>query len=220
MLSGKAARHIETARATGSGNGDHHGENDRLRCPSIEISPAYADVAYQRWQDFTGGHRRVPWRLMVAEGVPPKTLAVLLDMSEASVRQHAAEGVFVKAGRGQYLLAPSVRNYVRRLREIAAGRQGNELNAVDENARLKIAQRRNYELKNAMLEGSTVPVEAIAPAWGRVMRAVRTGMLAVPNKARFRLQHLTAQDAEALDEIIRDQLEAAAATDTPPQGEA
>jgi len=41
-------------------------------------------------------------------------------------------------------------------------------------------------------------------------------MLAVPNKARFRLQHLTAQDAEVIDEIIRDQLEAAAATDTPP----
>jgi hypothetical protein len=27
--------------------------------------------------------------------------------------------------RGRYLLAPSVRNYVRHLREIAAGRQGN-----------------------------------------------------------------------------------------------
>jgi hypothetical protein len=36
---------------------------------------------------------------------------------------------------------------VRHLREVAAGRQGNELNAVDENARLKIAQRRNYDLK-------------------------------------------------------------------------
>ena len=152
----------------------------------------------------------------MAEVVPPKTLAGLLDMSEASVRQYAAEGVFVKAGRGQYLLAPSVRNYVRRLREIAAGRQGKELNAVDENARLKIAQRRNYELKNAMLEGSTVPVEAIAPAWARVMRAVRCAMLAVPGKARFRLQHLTPHDAEILNEIIRDQLEAAAGFDDKP----
>jgi phage terminase Nu1 subunit (DNA packaging protein) len=155
---------------------------------------------------------------MVPEVVSPKTLAGLLDMSEASVRQYAAEGVFVKAGRGRYVLSPSVSNYIRHLREVAAGREGKdkELNLVDEGARLKMVQRRNLELKNAMLEGSMVPVEAIRPAWGRVMRAVRTGMLAIPNKARFRLPHLTAQDAEVIDEIIRDQLEAAAATDTPP----
>jgi phage terminase Nu1 subunit (DNA packaging protein) len=64
--------------------------------------------------------------------------------------------------RDRYLLAPSVRNYVRHLREIAAGRQGNELNAVDENARLRIAQRRNMELKNAALEGKLVSIDVIA----------------------------------------------------------
>ena len=41
-------------------------------------------------------------------------------------------------------------------------------------------------------------------------------MLAVPGKARFRLQHLTPRDAEVIGEIIRDQLEAAALTDQPP----
>ena len=107
----------------------------------------------------------------MAEGVSAKTLAVLLDMDERVVRRLAAEGIIVRAGRNQYLLAPSVRNYVRHLREIAAARQGNELNVVDENARLKIAQRRNYDLKNAILERNSVPYEAIAPAWARVVRA-------------------------------------------------
>jgi hypothetical protein len=41
-------------------------------------------------------------------------------------------------------------------------------------------------------------------------------MLAVPGKARFRLQHLTPRDEEVIGEIIRDQLEAAALTDQPP----
>jgi phage terminase Nu1 subunit (DNA packaging protein) len=91
-----------------------------------------------------------------------------------------------------------------------------ELNAIDENARLKIAQRRNYDLKNSILEGSAIPYEAIAPAWARVVRAIRSAMLAVPGKARFRLQHLTPRDAEVIGEIIRDQLEAAALTDQPP----
>jgi len=155
----------------------------------------------------------------IAEGVSAKTLAVLLDMQERTIRQYARKGIFVRAGRGQYLLTPSVRNYVRELRETAAGRGGNELDAVDENARLRIAQRENMELRNAILKGQSIPKDAIAPAWARVMRTIRTNMLAIPNRARFRLQHLTAQDVETLDEIIRDQLEAAAATDTPPPTE-
>jgi phage terminase Nu1 subunit (DNA packaging protein) len=152
----------------------------------------------------------------MAEGVPAKTLAVLFDMDERVVRRLAAEGIIVRAGRNQFLLAPSVRNYVRHLREIAAGWQGNGLNAVDENARLKIAQRRNYDLKNSILEGSAIPYEAIAPAWARVVRAIRSAMLAIPVEARFRVQHLTPRDAEVIGEIIRDQLEAAALTDQPP----
>src|ERR1700720_982519 len=143
----------------------------------------------------------------MVEGMPAKTLAVLLDMDERVVRRLAAEGIIVRAGRNQYLLAPSVRNYVRHLREVAAGRQGNELNAVGENARLKIAQRRNYDLKNSILEGSAIPYEAIAPAWARVVRAIRSAMLAVPGEARFRVQHLTPREAAVIGEIIRDQLE-------------
>jgi phage terminase Nu1 subunit (DNA packaging protein) len=153
----------------------------------------------------------------MAEGITGQSLAGLLDLDLTSIRHLARSGIVVGSGvRGRYLLAPSVRNYVRHLREIAAGRQGNELNAVDENARLKIAQRRNYDLKNSILEGSAIPYEAIAPAWARVVRAIRSAMLAVPGKARFRLQHLTPRDAEVIGEIIRDQLEAAALTDEPP----
>jgi phage terminase Nu1 subunit (DNA packaging protein) len=153
----------------------------------------------------------------MAEGITGQSLAGLLDLDMESIRKLHNSGILIGSGeRGRYLLAPSVRNYVRHLREIAAGRQGNELNAVDENARLKIAQRRNYDLKNSILEGSAVPYEAIAPAWARVVRAIRSAMLAIPGEARFRLQHLTPRDAEIIGEIIRDQLEAAALTDQPP----
>jgi hypothetical protein len=40
----------------------------------------------------------------MAEGVPAKTLAVLLDMNDRVVRRLAAEGIIVRAGRNQYLL--------------------------------------------------------------------------------------------------------------------
>jgi phage terminase Nu1 subunit (DNA packaging protein) len=153
----------------------------------------------------------------MAEGITGQSLAGLLDLDMQSIRKLTHAGIVVGSGvRGRYLLAPSVRNYVRHLREVAAARQGNELNAVDENARFKIAQRQNYELKNSIIRGSAIPYDAIAPAWARVVRAIRSAMLAIPGEARFRLQHLTPCDAEVIGEIIRDQLEAAALTDQPP----
>jgi phage terminase Nu1 subunit (DNA packaging protein) len=88
--------------------------------------------------------------LDLPDAAPWQTLATLLELEEPTIRQYAQEGVFIRAARGRYVLAPSVRNYVRRLREIAAGRAGDQLTAVDENARLKIVQRKNYELKNVL----------------------------------------------------------------------
>jgi phage terminase Nu1 subunit (DNA packaging protein) len=80
------------------------------------------------------------------EGITGDSLAGLFDVDMETIRKLSHAGIVVGSGiRGRYLLAPSVRNYVRHLREVAAGRQGNELNAVDENARLKIVQRENYE---------------------------------------------------------------------------
>src|SRR3982074_1589012 len=101
----------------------------------------------------------------MAEGITRHSLAGLLDLDVSSITELARSGILVGSGvHGRYLLAPSVRNYVRHLREVAAGRQGNELNAVDENARLKIVQRKNYELKNAALEGSLVSMDDVTEA--------------------------------------------------------
>jgi len=153
----------------------------------------------------------------MAEGVTGQSLATLFDLDMESIRKLSNAGIVVRSGvRGRYHLAQSTRNYIKHLREIAAGRQGAELNAIDEGARLKISQRKNFDLKNAILEGNVVPNDQIFPAWSRIIRAVRSSMLAVPAKSRFRLQHLSLRDAEVIGEIIRDQLEAAALTDQPP----
>jgi phage terminase Nu1 subunit (DNA packaging protein) len=104
---------------------------------------------------------------MAAEGVTRQSLAGLLDLDLSTIADLTRSGILIGSGvRGRYVLAPSVRNYVRHLREVAAGRQGNELNAVDENARLKIVQRKNYELKNAALEGA-LTLRACSPAFLR-----------------------------------------------------
>jgi phage terminase Nu1 subunit (DNA packaging protein) len=137
-----------------------------------------------------------------SDGVPWQTLAGLLELDERTIRGLAQEGVFVKAGRNNYVLAQSVRNYVRKLREIAAGRQGDQLNAVDENARLKIVQRKNYELKNAALEGSLIPMDDILEAWGSITRTIKTMVLSFPARCQEKLPHLKYQDVEAIHKVV------------------
>ena len=58
----------------------------------------------------------------MAEGVPAKTLAVLLDMDETgSPAGWRPKALSSGPGATKYLLAPSVRNYVRHLRESRPG---------------------------------------------------------------------------------------------------
>src|ERR1700730_10598784 len=138
----------------------------------------------------------------MAQGITGQSLAALLDLDVRSITELARSGIVVGSGvRGRYLLAPSVRNYVRHLREIAAGRQGNELNAVDENARLKIVQRKNYELKNATLEGSLVPMDDITEAWGLIVRAIKAMVLSFPARCHEKLPHLKGDDIETIRKV-------------------
>jgi phage terminase Nu1 subunit (DNA packaging protein) len=138
----------------------------------------------------------------MAEGITGQSLAGLLDLDMTMITHLARSGIVVRSGvRGRYLLAPSVRNYVRHLREIAAGRQGNELNAVDENARLKIVQRKNYELKNAALEGSLVSMYDVTEAWGTIVRAIKATVLSFPARCHEKLPHLKSDDVETVRKV-------------------
>jgi hypothetical protein len=61
----------------------------------------------------------------MAEGVTGQSLAGLLDLDVRSIQELARSGIVVGSGvRGRYLLAPSVRNYVRHLREICGRAAG------------------------------------------------------------------------------------------------
>jgi phage terminase Nu1 subunit (DNA packaging protein) len=140
----------------------------------------------------------------MAEGVTRQSLAGLLDLEMTVFTELARSGILVGSGvRGRYLLAPSVRNYVRHLREIAAGRQGKELNAVDENARLKIVQRKNYELKNATLEGSLVNMDDLTEAWGVIVGTVKAMVLSIPARCQEKLPHLPLGDIDAIRKVAR-----------------
>src|ERR1700730_9133945 len=140
----------------------------------------------------------------MAEGITGQSLAGLFDIDMESIRKLKNSGIVVGSGtRGRYLLAPSVRNYVRHLREVAAGRQGNELNAIDENARLKIVQRKNYELKNAALEGALVSMDDLTEACRRIVVMSKARVLSLAARCEEKLPHLPLGDVEAIRKVAR-----------------
>jgi terminase small subunit / prophage DNA-packing protein len=135
-------------------------------------------------------------------------LARLLGCDRRSIGNYAVKGLIVKAARGRYRLQASLQVLFRFLTAKTAGRKSSEvkLDANNELALLRESQRKLNEIKLAEAEGRLLPVEAIAPAWDRIIVATRQRMLAVPSQCRFALPHLTASDQATIDDIVRDAL--------------
>jgi phage terminase Nu1 subunit (DNA packaging protein) len=88
-------------------------------------------------------------------------LAELIGVSEARVSQLVSDGV---VERGQ-TLAHQLRQYCAWLREVAAGRQSEELGGLDlvqERAALAREQRHGIEIKNAVARGEFAPIGLLA----------------------------------------------------------
>jgi phage terminase Nu1 subunit (DNA packaging protein) len=132
------------------------------------------------------------------------SLAGLFDVSVEVVHGLARRGIVVREGRNSYALAPSVRNYVRHLREAAAGR-GNGTEPTEQSiarARLAKAQADAAELKNAQRRGDLVPASEVEQEWSGALRVVRAGIMRLPRRAGDRLA-LTAAQVRGLDEECR-----------------
>ncbi|MDP3961294.1 MAG: hypothetical protein Q8Q26_14760 [Pseudorhodobacter sp.] len=133
-------------------------------------------------------------------------LSSFLGLSSSRIRTLAADGVFVRSGRGRFDVAVSIRRYVARLQDGAAraGRPsegGEDLKA--EKLRLTAAQREAQELKNAVTRGDLVSAEDVKQGWASILTDVRAGVLAVP----ARLIELSPDQRSKLDLEIRLALE-------------
>jgi phage terminase Nu1 subunit (DNA packaging protein) len=109
--------------------------------------------------------------------------ASLVGLSEARVSQLVAAGVIE---RGMPLRAWLLA-YIDHLREIAAGRQSGELGGLDlvqERAALAREQRRSYEIKNAVAEGTYAPIGLLAQVLAMASQAVSDRLDALPGVLR------------------------------------
>jgi phage terminase Nu1 subunit (DNA packaging protein) len=98
-------------------------------------------------------------------------LAEIIGVSEARVSQLVSDGI---VERGQ-TLSVQVRQYCAWLREVAAGRQSEEMGGLDlvqERAALAREQRLGYEIKNAVARGEYAPISMLAEVLGTASQSV------------------------------------------------
>jgi phage terminase Nu1 subunit (DNA packaging protein) len=137
-----------------------------------------------------GGKVTAKWGMVSAE-----ELAETIGVTDRAVRELATRGIVIKLDAGKYDRAASVRAYCNHLREVAAGRGGEEaqLNLSAEKARLAKEQADGQALKNASLRRELVSAAEVEREWSVVLRGVRSQMLGIPSRLQQRLPHLVDQ---------------------------
>lgn len=97
--------------------------------------------------------------------------AELIGVSEARVSQLVGDGIIT---RGE-TLAQQLRQYCAWMREVAAGRQSEEIGGLDlvqERAALAREQRLGIEIKNAVLRGEFAPINLLAEVLATASQSV------------------------------------------------
>ena len=144
--------------------------------------------------------------------------AFLGECDTKTLDAYVRRGIVKKAGVGRYPLLDTCQAVFKRLQEMAAGRLGKDENvdAARANADLKDAQRKLVEARLEQLSGSLISLPEIEQAWAEIALNVKQMFLALPTRARFTMPHLTGEDQDALDGLVRDMLtEVAFVTDKP-----
>jgi phage terminase Nu1 subunit (DNA packaging protein) len=77
------------------------------------------------------------------------------------------------------------------------------------------AQAAKLELERALKARELVPVRDVREAWAAVLGVIRTGVLALPTRARQALPHLTVADVAVLERLVREVLEELATARVP-----
>lgn len=134
-------------------------------------------------------------------------LVLIFGISRRAVADLVASGVVVSAAqRGRYQTIPSIHGYMEKLRKSAAGRGDGET-AAEQNAKLRSIDIEMAQAKLDKIRGDSLSLNEVADAWSALAKAIKSAVLALPNKARSTIPHLTAHDGETLKLLCRDTLD-------------
>jgi phage terminase Nu1 subunit (DNA packaging protein) len=135
-------------------------------------------------------------------------MADLLVCDERTVRDLAARNLLVRAGRGLFDVAASLKIYVPNLRSVASARGGStaQENLSEARARLAAEQADRVALQNQISRGEMVLAEDVTARWSDICSTVRAKMLAIPTQAAAALPNMSRAELDIIDRLIRDGL--------------
>lgn len=149
-----------------------------------------------------------------------KEVAAHLDMSDRNLRDLIDRGVIKATDRRNLDFEDCRRQYIRYLRDCAAGRKsdaddGDAPDLVQERARLAREQADHYAMKNAAMRRELLPEAEVALAVESVFGRVKSLLLKLPPKAAPLIHKLQSASAvrNKLTEMIHEALDELAATE-------
>lgn len=149
--------------------------------------------------------------LVLPDTCSKSELAVLLGVSERSVDTWVQRGVVVRAERGRYQPAPSLKAYCRVLLDRAAATPGANATLAEERLGTQKAVRQIKELELAKLQSETLSAVEIGAAWTSLATLVRQAIEVLPSRAGAAVSTLTPHDVNAIGNMCRDILQDLAA---------
>jgi phage terminase Nu1 subunit (DNA packaging protein) len=142
--------------------------------------------------------------LEAPHGVSTADLAQLFDCSARQIQRLATEGIVVRLGRGRFDAEASTANYIRSLRQTAAGRaHDNDVALTEERALLAREQRVGHEIKNALARAELVEIEEVGRQVEAQYSTVRERLLAIPGKCA---SALVGADHQKIEDILFDEI--------------
>lgn len=153
--------------------------------------------------------------------IPVSQLAKLLMISERRIQQLVLEGVIPKTEHGRYELAPAVQGYIKYLQNRAtmAGADDGGARTFREGRGRKLdAEAQLAELKVQQMMGQLIDADEVVRAWQEILKQVKAGVMAVPQRMGSLFGHLTRLELNALDRELRDALAVLAKGETASDG--
>ncbi len=138
-----------------------------------------------------------------------------IDLDERRFRELVDAGTITRAPRGAYEIDRVRTEYIRSLREVAAGRaRTGELDPQQEKARKDKEYADHLAMRNAVARGDQVLVEDVVKALTDELAIIRSRLLAIPGKLGGRLKP---DDRQAIETEIYEALSELSSVDSPDQ---
>lgn len=142
------------------------------------------------------------------QGASSEQLAKLFSCTTRQIEILAHQKIVVRLERGLYDAAQSTQNYIRHLREQAAGRAG--LDPSTDTAAANAEKSREQTLllrsRRLKLEERLIDAAAARSLWGEIVAGIRQFMLGLPVRIAGVVPTLNAQDLRAVELLIHDAL--------------